>query len=280
MHTFSGDIFGPIAHILLTIKAEASLLRQQNRLRSLGQGKYIYRCMSLFNGAFCCFLSWLIFILLCTRNPFVFPCPYRNVFQTGRKPCTLPSYYASSVNVLFRTCSILPCQWRKHSGHWRYQCCCEYRRNHGEMHQLSSIASAEVDRGRPGRPSSGWKTYMFRTALDRIHERLASEADFGTQHHQMIMDLAAVLPGCQILIIRIYSQLFGSQVDDVEKFAFESNVKVVRKDATIKHYAEYLHHQSGALNLFFNAINWFVPIRSCFLLVLLNDFIAALYLID
>ncbi len=95
----------------------------------------------------------------------------------------------------------------------------------------------------------------LKAALSQIEEWISTSLNV-TQHYQLILDLESSLESCETLLLFIDAQLIHLHQNDSKTLSFESRVKAVLEDNTIKECATHLDHQSTALNLLLTALNW------------------------
>ena len=95
----------------------------------------------------------------------------------------------------------------------------------------------------------------LKAALSQIEEWISSSPN-AIQHYQLVMDLGASLESCETLLLFIEGQLTRLDWNDSNTLSFESKIKAVLQDKTVKECATHLANQSTALNLLLTALNW------------------------
>ena len=95
----------------------------------------------------------------------------------------------------------------------------------------------------------------LRAALNQIKEWISTSLD-ASYHYQLVMDLGASLESCETLLLFIDGQLTQLDWDDSNTLSFESKIKAVLQDKTVRECATHLANQSTALNLLLTALNW------------------------
>lgn len=95
----------------------------------------------------------------------------------------------------------------------------------------------------------------LKAALNQIKEWISTSIN-ANHHFQLVMDLGASLESCETLLLFIDGQLAHLEWEDNNALSFESKIKAVLHDKTIKECANHLANQSTALNLLLTALNW------------------------
>ena len=95
----------------------------------------------------------------------------------------------------------------------------------------------------------------LKTALKQIEEWITTSLN-QMEHYQLVIDLEASLESCKTLLLFIDEQLAHLGLSDNVNSSFESRIKVVLQDSTVKECATHLANQSAALNLLLTALNW------------------------
>ena len=95
----------------------------------------------------------------------------------------------------------------------------------------------------------------LRAALNQIKEWTSTSLS-PPYHYQLIMDLGTSLESCETLLLFIDGQLTQLDWDDSNTLSFESKIKAVLQDKTVRECATHLANQSTALNLLLTALNW------------------------
>ena len=95
----------------------------------------------------------------------------------------------------------------------------------------------------------------LKTALVQIEEWITTSLN-DIEHYQLVIDLGTSLESCKTLLLYIDEQLTYLGLSDSKSPSFESKIKVVLRDNTVKECATHLANQSAALNLLLTALNW------------------------
>ena len=96
----------------------------------------------------------------------------------------------------------------------------------------------------------------LKAALEQISAWISRSLDGNEQHHQLVLSFETTMQSCKLLLHVLDGQLSELEWDASHKLDFESRVKAVLEDCTLKEYANHLSHQYVAMNLLLTALNW------------------------
>ena len=95
----------------------------------------------------------------------------------------------------------------------------------------------------------------LKCALKQIEKWITTSLN-QMEHYQLVIDLDTSLESCKTLLLFIDEQLAHLGLSDTMNPSWESRIKVVLQDSTVKECATHLANQSAALNLLLTALNW------------------------
>ena len=95
----------------------------------------------------------------------------------------------------------------------------------------------------------------LKAALTQIKDWISTSLN-ANYHYQLVMDLGASLESCETLLLYIDGQLAHLNWNDNNALSFESKIKAVLQDTTVRECATHLANQSTGLNLLLTALNW------------------------
>jgi hypothetical protein len=96
----------------------------------------------------------------------------------------------------------------------------------------------------------------LKAALNLIAKWVVAKLAPQTQHQQLVVDLSMCLESCKILIMSMDTHVSRLEFNDAQSLSFQSRVRVVMEDKSVKDSINFLNNQTIALNLLLTALNW------------------------
>lgn len=96
----------------------------------------------------------------------------------------------------------------------------------------------------------------LKAALDQIRQWVQRSLAGVPENYQMAMDLEASLDSCKVLVSIMDSYISELDWTEADTLTFESKMKAMSHDSSIKECSSHLGHQCIALNLLLTALNW------------------------